>query len=340
LFEVQASETSFPDPLLTANIYCDNRLDELVHRVVAPFWQEIKAQDPQGSSYLWIMRYTRRGEHLKLRLHGPAAMRPLMQRLLGEALERYFGSVESPREGVARRVATKSPPIDIQDQVEGIHPDRAFLWTDYRRSHVSLAGEPFLLDDRYTALFTRCLSRGCERVLQTLRPDSSGEIPRNVRQTTLVRMLIDGLAGLRFTAEQRASYLAYHRNWLVRFTLLRRQADPEKAVEALAQFDRRLEKMESQMNALRSILDDQREGTGKPSDELWSSSLADLMQYVRSLCMSPDYQIDPFASDPLFVPLFKVLHGIANQFGVPMLDEAFSHHLLLRLAEPGYLRAD
>jgi hypothetical protein len=331
--EVVSPAVPSPDPILTANLYCDSRLDELVGQVVAPFWRELKALAGEGSWHLWILRYARRGEHLKIRLHGPAEQRAMAQGLLEERARRYFSALGPLEEGAPRRISMRSPPIDIDDQAEGAHPDRSLLWTQYRRSHVSLAGEPFLLDDRYVSLFIRCLAAGCERVLAALCPEGSGIAPLSARPGILLKLLTSGLAGPDLPAPQLAQYLAYHRDWLIRFTLLGRQADPDKAAEVVAQFDRRLESMAPRIEALRGVLERER-GDGGTPETAWRRSLAGLLRHSRALCESVDYHIDPFASDPAFVCLFKALHGVSNQLGVAMLDEAFVYHLLLRAAEP------
>lgn len=332
--EVAPLAVPSPDPILTANLYCDSRLDELVAEVVAPFWRELKALAGEGSWHLWILRYARRGEHLKVRLHGPDEQRAMAQGLLEEKARRYFSALGTPEEGAPRKVSMKSPPIDADDQAEGTHPDRAILWTQYRRSHVSLAGEPFLLDDRYVALFVRCLANGCERVLDALGPEGSAAAPPGARPGILLKLLTDGLAGPDLTARQHAEYLSYHRDWLIRFTLLGRQADPDKAAEVVAQFDRRLESMASRMEALQRILEREWRGGGEPAGSAWRHSLAELLRHGRTLCRSVDYHIDPFAGDPAFVCLFKALHGVGNQLGVSILDEAFVYHMLLRAADP------
>ncbi len=322
-----------PDPILTANLYCDARLDELLGEVVAPFWRELKALAGEGSWHLWMLRYARRGEHLKIRLHGPADQRAMAQGLLEERARRYFSTLEPAEEGAPRRISMKSPPIDVDDQAVAAHPDRALLWTQYRRSHVSLASEPFLLDDRYVSLFICCLTEGCEQVLAALYPEGSRVAPLSARPGILLKLLTSGLAGPDLPAPQLAQYLAYHRDWLIRFILLGRQADPDRAVEVITQLDRRLESMTSQMEALHRVLEREWEGSGD-METAWRHSLAGLLRYSRTLCESVDYHIDPFAGDPAFVCLFKALHGVSNQLGVSMLDEAFIHHMLLRAAEP------
>jgi hypothetical protein len=307
-------------------------LDELIGHVVAPFWREVKALG-KSSWHLWILRYARRGEHLKVRLHGPDEQRAIVKGLMEERARSYFSTLGAPEEGAPRRISRKSPPIDADDQTEGAHPDRALLWTEYRRSHISLAGEPFLLDDYYVSLFIRCLTNGCERVLDALCPDSSEVAPLSARPGILLKLLAKGLAGPDLPDRQRAQYLSYHRDWLIRFTLLGRQADPDKAVEVVARFDRRLESMAARMEALHRILEREWWGDGELTETPWNRSLAELLRYSRALCESVDYHIDPFASDPAFICLFKALHAVGNQLGVSMLDEAFIYHMLLCAAE-------
>ena len=37
---------------------------------------------------------------------------------------------------------------------------------------------------------------------------------------------------------------------------------------------------------------------------------------------------DPYAATPTDLPVFKVLHNLANQLGLAMRDEALAHQLL------------
>ena len=329
--EVASGSPLFPDPVLTASLYCDGRLDEIFRNVLAPFRQELGVYDAEGACYLWTVRYARRGEHLKIRLHGPEERRPLLQSLLEDIAGNYFAALGPPEQGAPRQVSEKSPPIDTEDSGEGLFPDRTLLWTGYKRSHVSLAGEPFLLDDHYVALFTRCAAAGCNQVIQVLQLDSSGIIPPSVRPSTLLKMVIDALSSLQ--AEKRAMYLAYHRDWLIRFTLLKRHTDPEQAQKVLTHLDHRLQSMAAKVEATRRTQEERWEGNGEPADANWRRSFAALSRYAEAVCQNPDYHIDPFARDPRFAFFFKVLHGLANQLGLSMMDEAFVHHLLLRAAE-------
>lgn len=320
------AEQHFPDPVLTANLYCAGRLDEIFREILAPLRNEAGA-----AGYFWTMRYNRGGEHLKIRLHGPEAWGSVARGLLEERAERFFAS-PGDRNGEPARAtaASQAPPIDLEDEAPEGPPDRSLLWTHYRRSHISFAGKPLLLDDTYVALASRCLGRACELVLDAL---GEGLSPKR-RQTPLLQALIGGIAALGFPAELRGAYFAFHRDWLVRFLLVRRDAGPEKATELTARFDLQAQALGPSLESLREVAEDARSGAGSAGDhDAWQSSLVDLFRYVSRL-PALENPLDPFAADPSFPPLFKVFHGFANQLGLNPLDEAFVHHLLLGLTRP------
>jgi hypothetical protein len=323
----------YPDPFLTTNIYCAGLLDRAIHDVAAPFWRELREQAPGFDGYLWVMRYGKAGEHLKVRLHGSAETEPLARRLLTERAESFLSSLTTPAEPPKKQGWVGAPPIDDVDDTATDHPDRTFQWTTYGRSHVSLGGKPFLLDDQYRALMTRCLAQGCEMVLP-LETDAKGLFPHRVRQSTLLKALIGGIAALGFPPERRAEYLAYHRDWLLRFILPKdRRSEAEPVQQFIQIFNDRLPGMAGSVSSLRQVAlvqwtgGEQAVADGPGAG--WRRSLSDLLQYIRPFCSDPDYQLDPFATDPAFSPVFKVFHGLANQLGLNLADEGFAHHLLL-----------
>jgi hypothetical protein len=327
-----APPPQFPDPVVTANIYCDRQMDEVIHGALAPLRRTMAERDSEGLWRLWILRYPRRGEHLKVRLHGPEAAAPELRGLLAEAVEACFAALPPLADGEPRKEASEVPPIDLEDSDGGLQENRSLLWTRYQRSHISLGGKPLLDDDRYADLMTTCLARACETVLESLRPDSEGQFPQGRRQTGLLRLVTGGLGALGFGAEKNATYLAYHRDWLLRFTAARSNTGTEKIRQTLAQFDQRVEKMSGLLDPWRSMAFDA--WSGEPRDSLdgsdggWWQALRDLQDYLDPFRGNPDYQLDPFATDTVFSPVFKVFHGSANQIGLNMLNEAFAHHLL------------
>jgi Lantibiotic biosynthesis dehydratase C-term len=337
-----------PDPLLSANLYCSRRLDEVIRQAIVPFWSTV-GETAGGECSIWLVRYPRRGEHLKVRLHGPETWRGPLQEGLTAAAERLFAALDPPPPGEARVSNPTAPPIDDEDRPAEDHPDRTLLWTRYRRSHVSLAGKPFLDDDRYVALIAASLARACDVVLASFRSAAAPTEPSHQRrQTLLLETVIAGLGALDFEPAQRHAYLAFHRDWLLRFNLVRSKVDDAKTRQFLADFDRRARAMSAVRERLRAMASDAwRQG---PADlagarctnpaAAWGEALAALRDHVTPLAADPDFHVDPFASDPLFPPLFKAFHGLANQLGVAMLDEALSYHLLLCALASSTVEAD
>jgi hypothetical protein len=314
------------DPVLTASVYCDRGLDALIHDAITPFRSRLRDSDPEGHWSLWLVRYSRCGEHLKVRLHGPPERRELARRLLEESVHAHFASL--PAAGAEARVSrTDAPAIDAEDEATSDYPDRSLVWTRYRRSHVNLGPPRLLGDDRYAALFTASLGCGADLVLDFLRPDDTGKVPGGARQRGLLRALFSGLAAVGFSPDERATYLAYHRDWLVRFNVSGPQAD------VLASYDRRVAGMASTVEQLRQIASAQWEHPRERpagADAAWGEALSALVGYLVQFRGDPEYRLDPFAEDPVFPPLFKAFHALANHLGVGMLDEAFLHHLVLQ----------
>ncbi|HEU4559386.1 MAG TPA: lantibiotic dehydratase C-terminal domain-containing protein, partial [Longimicrobium sp.] len=158
-----------PDPVLTASVFCDGLLDEVIHGAVEPFRQALRREAPGWKGGIWMVRYARGGMHLKLRLHGPGAGGTRARELLKESVDAFFATLP-PRDSEAPRVArAELPAIDDEDRAEG-HPDRSLLWTTYNRSHVNLGPDVFLDDDAYVARMCTALAAAGGIVLDTVEP--------------------------------------------------------------------------------------------------------------------------------------------------------------------------
>jgi hypothetical protein len=334
-----------PDPLITANIYCSGRLDEVLQRCLVPFLEEARRIAPSDSVYLWTMRYPRGGEHLKVRLHAPPPYGAPLGDALAQAAAQFLATLVEPTatgastdkpDPAPKRDA--APSIDRED--EASHPDRSFVPTTYQRSHVSLGAPPFLLDDRYAARVTYCLGQGCQITLNALGAHAAQQVPFRIRQTTLLKTIVGALAGAGWSPEQRIAYLAYHRNWLIRFLLAKTQQGNERVTELLAQFAQNVTRLGQGMRAIEQMAAAQwarpqgTDDTVAPADA-WRRGIHDLALYVSSFADRPEYRVDPFARDQAFAAVFKVLHGLANQLGLKPFDESFAHHLLLHAAGGG-----
>jgi hypothetical protein len=322
--------------MLTASIYCTSFLDAALFGAVRPFWRAFKAENPKSDAFLWVMRYGRGGEHLKVRIHGQEAFRPRLRELLEESVSGLFAGLPQPETPIAKRGWGRTPAIDAEDAVDEDHADRIFLWTTYHRSPVSLGGDPYLSDDRYAELFTRCLASSSEIVL-SLEPGEDGELPFKVRQNTLLKALIAGLAVLDFSLDRRLEYIAYHRDWLLRFVLPKdRRSEAEPLEQLLGSFEVRIGQMGGALLALgksaRSHWNRSRETIFQSEGPFtaWQRAVVDLAAYIAPFRDDPAYRLDPFSTDSLFGPLFKLLHGFSNQLGNNIANEALAYHTVLR----------
>jgi hypothetical protein len=343
-----------PDPVLSANVYCSGRLCEVICRLVAPCWERCRAAgtrapgDQGEPGYLWLMRYGRCGDHLKLRLHGPSANVSAWRRLLEAAQAEYFTRLGPAAAGAPRRSAPTAPPIDVEDRAAHDHPDRSFVWTTYTRSALSLGARPLLDDDRHAAALTRCLSRGTEILLARLRSDAGGQSPFGLRRALLLDALIVGIAHLSLSELDRTRYLLYHRDCLLRY-LQRHKARAEAPGQGPAAMARVLSRFDAELarpgarheETAREAREQWQSGPARVragADLAWGRALRELSLQGARICGELEEPLDPFADLPVFPVLFKALHGMANQAGVDPLNEAFVHHLLLSLAATGQLR--
>lgn len=334
------------DPLVTASVYRSGDLDEVLDRAVRPVVEHLEESYPRDAATLWTLRYARGGEHLKIRLHGPREDEGELRDRLAAAVTSYLESLEPPEPDAEQRSREQATPIDREDEISTRHPDRSFLWTDYRRSHVCFGYAPFLDDEPYLARMAWCQGRGTELLLERLEAGEDGRFPHGAVQAVLLDALLIGLGALRITAEERLAYPAYHRDWLLRGGLKqsRHQDGPRKMRETLRRFDAQLEPLAATRTELERRAGVAWTGEGDestaipPTLALWSRSLQHLQGRVEVLCRDPSYHLDPFADNPAFPCFFKVFHGFANQLGLTPLNEAFAHHLLLASTAPRDLR--
>lgn len=309
-----------PDPIVTANIYCRGYVDDAVRQVITPFWQEIGRASLQAPAAIWVVRYSRRGEHLKVRVHGAEEDRDTLKERLRTHARRWLESLRnapstSENAGPAGHSA---PPIDPEDEAPGEAPDRILVWTTYRRSPITFGGSPWLEDDAFVALAATCLAHGFEQALTS--DGAAAMAPGNDRRKTLVKMLVRAAPALGFDLDRLAGYLEYHREWLLRF-FLATEAEAERMRQL---FDGQARRSAGMVERLRALL-----VASTPQSGAWERAIGDLAAYTGTFQGRPAYRIDPFTAEVSFPPIFKVLHGLANQLGLRPLDEASVHHLLL-----------
>jgi len=318
----------FPDPIVSANVYASSLLDEVISGAVLPFWRNLRSSSRDGRSYLWMVRYSRGGEHLKLRVHAAAEKRDALKEMLGDCVESYLHEARKLPPAVPRNARHNVPPIDAEEEAGREYPDRSLLWTSYRRSRVTMGAECWLTDDRFAAYACECMARGGERLLAALEDGLS--LSPVSRQKLLMKMLLSAWSALGFQdLDRAAAYLQYHRDWLLRFFL----DEAEKEHRAIAQFDLQVSHMAAACERLRSAVHAASEAASSHPLEDWPGAVTGFVAYLGTFQGQSDHQADPFTEDVTFPPIFKLLHNLANQVGLPFLEEAYTYHLMLTSVE-------
>lgn len=325
------------DPAASANIYCSGQLDELIAEVVLPSWRDFEKQYERDAaaeySFLWILRYSRCGEHLKLRWHGQAHLADGWRALVASHWDAFRERLAADPGLESRKVILTTPPIDHEDQATAAHPDRSLLWTNYRRSHVSLGYYPYLNDDGYVSGLVFSLGRSTEILLDALESKAGIVVDYRFRQTLFIKSLLTVLAALPLGEDGRTSFLHYQRDVLLRDYRKKKQRDQQQLEFLLGKFDAQLSQSGP---AGQKWTDQAREfWRGGPEPvwmapyQSWARSIRGLHDYVNPICWDIEHHIDPFAESPVFPALFKAVHGFSNQLGLKPLDEAFAYHFIL-----------
>jgi hypothetical protein len=322
-----------PDPIVTASVYCSGRLDHVIHEALKPALSRLREEEPDGGWMLWFIRYAKLGDHVKVRLHGPANRAEQARRAVHDAVEAFLDRLPPADPDETRIVGKHVPSIGPEDDAAEAPPDRSLIWTEYRRSYVTFGPKRLLGDDAYVARMTECLGRSTDLVLETTRLQETGGIAGSVRQRALIRALIVGLGATGFDAGDRRAYLAYHRDWLLRFW----STDSARDAETLAAFEARVASMGPTVAQLRRAADAawDTDAPPRPDDAAgrYGEAVAALRDYAEPLRRQGTERDDPFTDEDAFPLVFKAFHGVANQVGLGANNEAFIHHLLLRVAE-------
>jgi hypothetical protein len=318
------------DPILSASLYCGGGLDNLIAAVVAPFWRRSRAAGLERSSCIWFLRYSHRGEQLKVRIHAPEERCGALRRHLDDAARRYFAQPQSQDALAGRRPRATAIPIDPEDRGATPEPaDRTLLWNRVERSLVVLGSPFFLRDDECVRRMTAAMGQGCEVLLLAFL----GEEKRRTtawRRGFLQGMAAAGLQAVFPATRQRRRYLAYHRDWLIRAPVLACGRGAAVGDERLAGFEtaiaaRGMAAIQAEVDAARATV-----AAWPHALAAWCVALAELRRYLEDAARLEVRDVDPFVAGPVFPALFKVLHGLGNAVGLNSLQEARAYHYLLR----------
>jgi hypothetical protein len=303
-------------PVISANIYCYGFIDELLRQVVLPFWKSTRVELPE--SRLWLIRYDRGGQHLKIRFHAPVEWHGNVVTHLRKAVESFFSELPSPA-GNERDAAAHLPPIDPEDYVDGLRPDRNLVWTSYRYSPELVGAEALSSADGFEAAFVRCRVASTEVTLEWLDALESGEIPMKRRMSLALQIVLAAVHGVHPATDMRARYLTFQRDWLLRVN-----RDRELA---LALLERKVDEILEQQTVLGSLITATcfREG-----------ALGHFCQAVAALtcfCLNRLDGRDLSALDGpsevlIYSALSRVIHNAMNLAAIGTSNEAYICHLL------------
>ncbi|MEM7482687.1 MAG: hypothetical protein AAF481_16035 [Acidobacteriota bacterium] len=316
------------DPNLSANLYAASVLDSAALEVLVPLRSELEALPDEA--LLWAMRYARNGEHLKIRIHLPESEVDAIRSRMLSLTEGFFGRLPPADDEARRPSRSESPPIDGRDFGDEPAPDRSLDFTDYRLTKISFGGEPYLEDPAYRGLMVRAFDRGCSMFLSELA-DQRAVIDHPRRQRLMWRAMIQAAYALGLSPQETAAYAAYHRDWLIRSPLLREGKEEDQGQEYIENLERLASRNAGAVEVLRESI--AVEGPREPvPDTPWGATLLRIARHVDGRYDDSGIQLDPFAAQPFFPPLIKVLHGFANLIGLKRLDQAFALHLIVRAA--------
>lgn len=319
--------TLFPPPLLCASVYGQKQHDLLLDAFIQPFWDSSALKEAGG--FLWTMRYGGGGEHLKLRLHGPELYEAETRRTLAAVLDRFVESL--PPSAAGQDHQGLFPSIDPEDEEEGIRPDRFWRWTTFRPSPFVLGAEKLAQDPTLAGLYAHAQSAVAEIVMREVAPQRLEPSFATSRQSLFIRMLISSFAALGFSADKRKAYLRHHRDWLVRFLIVKARSPEASPDTILAPLRARIAALSPTLEAIRQRFGASTAGSDDihPIFGVWRQRLEGFFSYASNFRDDPTYDLDPYTDDHAFLPLFKLLHGACNQFGLRLSGELYVHHLLL-----------
>lgn len=326
------------DPVVSVDLFCGTHggragedravadravADRAVAEIIAPVWRRLVAPGAEDSARLWFSRQTRDGSRLEIHIHGnehgDASCRERARGLILEAATRSFPGLTSRDED------------DDQSEVEDEIAAPRLTWVRPARNPLLFGGPKLANDDRFVRHFVDCVTAGCDLVLPRFGAGSRPTVSE--RQRAFMRIVVVALSAL-WDSRDRARYLTYHRDWAVRFLVLRARREPRKAKEILERYRRA---HDSLTPASRAVIRTVGEPLAEPVDLKSTASSAERAwaRSLRALCADDGVlggcpALEPFVDDPRWTTVLKIFHAVANQLGLDILNEGLAFDLLSR----------
>ena len=263
---------------------------------VVPLWRKLRSVPYEPSEvFLRLERPTTEKAPLVLHLRVPSHRRQDVKTLLRDVALEAGGVILQPR----------------------------------RTDDTALLGEwPLGGEEVIVARYRACLELSTDVYLAAVSANGCTELPYAERESAVLELLLAGLPAMLPKESQWQDYLAFHRDWLVRYPVLQNGYGTSKASQILDLLDAQMEKVGQR--DFRTLAGATPCFVAGPLRAAWSRSLSELATALAGRESDPRYQLDPFAHGPLFPTHFRLLHAVARQFGIALLDEAFLHHLVLK----------
>jgi hypothetical protein len=305
----------------------------MAREVLGPFAADLAA-GAAPESFFWFCRYGKCGEHLKVRVHGDDSTAAVARTSLEAHASQFFASPASDLGDEEWISKSAIPAIDPEDELDGDYPNKTLLWTHCRRSPIVFGADVYLDDDVHIDRFCRCQAAVTSIVLEILLPKLEDPGYPKHRQSAYLRILLTAISVLGLTADETAFYLAYHRDWLTR-SLVHNFGLPGSD-NLLEEIRGTTDVGPAALSPLTGHVANALAGS-KPSTEYCSAfhrELSAFYEHVATYRGNDRFDRDPFTRDFALLPIFKVLHFAANQFGFRHTNEAYVFDLLFRATEP------
>lgn len=327
----------FPDPFLTANLYCNRRIDLLAREVLGGFSVDLAALGSPGEHFFWFMRYGKCGEHMKVRVHGPDTIAAEARQSLEAHANRFFATPDAEPDPTTWLSKSAIPPIDTDDEQDEDHENKSLLWSHYRRSPIVFGAEVYLEDDVHLDRFCRCQAAVTSLTLEALFPRLGDPAYNKHRQAVFIELLLTAVSVLALSPAETAGYLAYHRDWLIRSLVY--NATPAGSItfeEIQKDLQSRADAMSAALRPLTGHIQSATTSGREPKEYCrpFHQAFSSFFEHVSGYRGEPRFNQDPFTQDYAYLPVFKVLHFAANQFGFRLSNEAFIYNLLVHAAGP------
>jgi len=213
------------------------------------------------------------------------------------------------------------PAIDVEDYSVAERSDWSLVWSTYRRSPVVFGGGRLLEDSEYVNKCVICFASSARVVLDALQKKRRTKDLYLSKLQLMLEILTQARAAVDDDIVWWRAYAKYHRDLLLRYVAVRATGDLRHYAA--------LQGALTAHAAKRSITGAVPTEKTVESISAWGASLRDIAAYVRD---STDVEIiEPNASDCLQPIVFKIIHIVANQLGLRILDEAYSLELAMAM---------